>query len=78
MCGNCPFADRCFTSFPCSSAAVQSFNRTLWHATGVAQNSEARAMNNAGRGSDGSGGAPGLHMRGPQLNPQRDPRWGRK
>jgi hypothetical protein len=27
--GNCPFSDRCFTSFPCSSAAVQSFNRTL-------------------------------------------------
>lgn len=26
--GNCPFSDRCFTSFPCSSAAVQSFNRT--------------------------------------------------
>jgi beta-D-xylosidase 4 len=106
--GGCPFADRCFTSFPCSSAAVQSFNRTscesdhrpqrqlavntaaalqcrltratavcTGHATGVAQNSEARAMYNTGRGGDGSGLPPGLHIRGPQLNPQRDPRWGR-
>ena len=34
-------------------------------------------MYNTGRGGDGSGLPPGLHIRGPQLNPQRDPRWGR-
>ena len=30
-------------------------------------------------GFNGSGGPPpiGMHVRGPQLNPQRDPRWGR-
>ena len=56
---------------------MQSFNRTSWHATGAAQNAEARAMANTGRGGDGSSSPPGLHMRGPQLNPQRDPRWGR-
>lgn len=33
----CPFHDRCFTSFPCSSASAASFNRSLWHKTGSAQ-----------------------------------------
>ena len=36
MIENCPFADRCFASFPCSSASVAGLNRTLWHAIGSA------------------------------------------
>ena len=83
MIENCPFEDRCFTSFPCSSAAVASFNRSLWHATGSAQIDEVRGMFNSrsplanGNTLGGNGPVLGLHIRGPQLNPQREPRWGR-
>ena len=71
----CPFPDRCFTNFPCSSASVASFNRTLWHMTGSAQIDEVRAMYNT-QHTGAQGVVSGLHVRGPQLNPQRDPRWG--
>ena len=79
MIADCPFKDRCFTNFPCSSASAASFNRSLWFKTGSAQIDEVRAMYNSQVPSTPSGGAPvtGLHIRGPQLNPQRDPRWGR-
>ena len=76
MIENCPFADRCFTSFPCSSASAASFNRTLWHATGSAQIDEVRGMYNSqaplanGNKLGGNGPVIGLHVRGPQLNPQ--------
>ena len=70
--GACPFpgvGGRCFTNFPVSSASVAALNRTLWHAFGSAMSDESRwAYNNGYIG--------GVHMRGPQLNPQRDPRWG--
>ena len=72
----CPFPDRCFTNFPCSSASAATFNRTLWHMTGSAQIDEVRAMYNT-QHTDPSGQIAGMHVRGPQLNPQRDPRWGR-
>ena len=66
-------------SFPCSSASAASFNRTLWHATGKANIDEARGMYNSQAELSPGGGNPmqGLHIRGPQLNPQREPRWGR-
>ena len=75
---SCPFHDRCFTSFPCSSASAASFNRTLWFATGSAQIDEVRGMYNeqAPLSPGGSNPPLGMHIRGPQLNPQRDPRWG--
>ena len=61
---------RCFTNFPVSSALVASFNRSLWYMFG-------RAMGDEARWAYSNGYLPGAHMRGPQLNPQRDPRWGR-
>ena len=70
---SCPFpgaGGRCFTSFATSSASAASFNRSLWHRMGKAQGDEARWAYDHGY-------LPGLHLRGPQLNPQRDPRWGR-
>ena len=72
----CPFpsrpesSGRCFTGFATSSATASSLNRSLWYAIGKAQGDEARwAYDN--------GYLAGLHLRGPQLNLQRDPRWGR-
>ena len=47
---DCPFADRCYTSFACSSASAASFNRTLWWAIGKAQSDEVRGCNNDGAG----------------------------
>ena len=70
---SCPWpgpGGRCFTSFATSSASVSSFNRTLWYQMGKAQGDEARWAYDHGY-------LAGLHLRGPQLNPQRDPRWGR-
>eukprot|EP00729_Bicosta_minor_P021079 gene21079-29756_t len=37
---DCPLPGRCYTNFPCSSASVASFNRTLWHSIGHAQIAE--------------------------------------
>ena len=83
---NCPVAGvwraggRCFTDFPTSSAVVASFNRTLWFQIGSAEGDESRGVYNDGFGrglSSQDHAAFGLHIRGPQLNPQRDPRWGR-
>ena len=67
--GKCPFPDRCTTVFPPASGSARSFNRTLWRAIGAAIGLEARTLWNT------QGGA--LSLRGPQLNLQRDPRWGR-
>ena len=79
MINGCPFKDRCFTSFPCSSASAASFNRSLWHKIGKAQIDEVRGMYNsqAPKSQGGTDTVNGMHIRGPQLNPQRDPRWGR-
>ena len=69
-----------YAGFPTSSAAAASFNRSLFYQIGRAESDEVRGAYNFGYGR-GHGGndhmAFGLHMRGPQLNPQRDPRWGR-
>ena len=70
---DCPWpgiSGRCFTSFASASAQAASFNRSLFYAMGKAQGDEARWAYNHGY-------IGGIHLRGPQLNPQRDPRWGR-
>jgi beta-glucosidase-like glycosyl hydrolase len=67
---------RCFTVFPASSASVAAFNRSLWYSIGSAMSDESRGAWNDGYGAtlDSQHEGMGLHIRGPQLNPQRDPR----
>ena len=60
----------CIYRFPFSF-----FRRYL---VGAAATDEARGAYNSGLMNAGvEGRYSGLHIRGPQLNPQRDPRWGR-
>eukprot|EP00730_Choanoeca_flexa_P016201 TRINITY_DN7606_c0_g1_i3.p1 TRINITY_DN7606_c0_g1~~TRINITY_DN7606_c0_g1_i3.p1 ORF type:complete len:786 (+),score=190.70 TRINITY_DN7606_c0_g1_i3:3-2360(+) len=66
----CPFSDRCTTIFPAASASGRSFNRQLWLDIGHAMAVEGRVLFNLGISDS-------ITMRGPQLNMQRDPRWGR-
>jgi beta-glucosidase-like glycosyl hydrolase len=70
----CPFSDRegmnCTTVFPAASALSRSFNRTQWRRVGAAMADEGRVLFNAGITKS-------LFFTGPQLNIQRDPRWGR-
>ena len=70
----CPFADRegmnCTTVFPAASALSRSFNRSQWRQVGAAMADEGRVLFNAGITQS-------LFFTGPQLNIQRDPRWGR-
>lgn len=66
----CPFPDKCTTIFPASSGSGRSFNRTLWQAIGAAMALEGRVLFNQGASTS-------LSMRGPQLNLQRSPKWGR-
>lgn len=65
---DCPLpgpSGRCYTGFATASAAAASFNRSLWFHVGRAQGHEARWAYEHGYLS-------GLHLRGPQLNPQRE------
>ena len=68
----------CPTSFPHALAMAASFNRTLWRAVGDAISTEARALNNLGTSDylNQHDYAP-LMLWAPNLNPYRDPRWGR-
>jgi len=66
----CPFADKCTTIFPAASTGSRAFNKSLWQMTGRAMGTEGRVLWNLGVISD-------LSLRGPQVNIQRDPRWGR-
>ena len=66
----CPFADRCTTIFPTASTSSRAFNASLWSAVGEAMATEGRVLFNLGLSAD-------LSLRGPQVNVQRDPRWGR-
>ena len=59
----------CPTGFPCPMALGATFDAGLWGDVGAAIGVEARAFANAGRG--------GLWLFAPNLNPARDPRWGR-
>ena len=70
----CPFSDRegmnCTTVFPAAAALSRSFNATQWLQVGAAMADEGRVLFNAGITKS-------LYFTGPQLNIQRDPRWGR-
>lgn len=59
----------CPTSFPCPTALGATFDHQLWTDVGTAIGVEARALYNAGMGS--------VWLFTPNLNPSRDPRWGR-
>lgn len=63
--GSFPFA----TSFPAAISSAASFDLPLIHAIGGTVGKEARAFNNAGQA--------GLSFFTPNVNPFRDPRWGR-
>eukprot|EP00656_Telonema_subtile_P016917 TRINITY_DN18976_c0_g1_i1.p1 TRINITY_DN18976_c0_g1~~TRINITY_DN18976_c0_g1_i1.p1 ORF type:complete len:703 (+),score=112.32 TRINITY_DN18976_c0_g1_i1:153-2261(+) len=68
----------CPTSFPHALALAASFNRTLWRSVGNAISTEARALNNLAVADDiGTGPYAPLMLWAPNLNPYRDPRWGR-
>ena len=70
----CPFPNRvgmsCTTVFPAASALSRSFNRSQWRAVGAAMGDEGRILFNVGK-------VQSLLFTGPQLDIQRDPRWGR-
>lgn len=77
---------RCPTVFPVGPGMGATFNLSLAGKMGVAISDEARAMNNLGgcrnRGSGGCGWGNGnwyigLNVWVPNLNINRDPRWGR-
>ncbi|XP_021295808.1 beta-xylosidase/alpha-L-arabinofuranosidase 1-like [Herrania umbratica] len=57
------------TSFPTVIHTTAAFNQSLWNAIGKVVSTEARAMYNLGQG--------GLTYWSPNINPVRDPRWGR-
>jgi len=58
-------------------ALAASFNKSLWHEIGDAITTEARAFNNLGVNGDLGPAPTGLMVWAPNLNPFRDPRWGR-
>lgn len=59
----------CPTSFPCPMALAAAFSPAVWHSVGNIIGHEARALYNAGAGS--------MWLFAPNVNPARDPRWGR-
>eukprot|EP00039_Didymoeca_costata_P015425 m.262431 g.262431 ORF g.262431 m.262431 type:complete len:869 (+) comp16222_c1_seq24:245-2851(+) len=66
----CPFPDKCTTIFPPASTSSRSFNKTAYKAIGQVMGLEGRVLFNLGIINT-------LSLRGPQMNLQRDPRWGR-
>jgi len=71
----CPFASSasrsgCTTIFATASTSSRSWNRSSWEGTGRAMGTEGRTLFNLGAINE-------LSLRGPQVNIQRDPRWGR-
>ena len=70
----CPLSDHqgsvCVSLFPAASGLSRTFNRTQWQYVGAAMADEGRVLFNVGITG-------GLWFTGPQLNIQRDPRWGR-
>jgi xylan 1,4-beta-xylosidase len=66
---------KCPTSFPCPSGLGNSFNTTLYRKIGEAIGKEGRAISLL-RDHDTSIGD-GLTYWSPNVNMQRDPRWGR-
>jgi hypothetical protein len=59
----------CPTSFPCPMALAASFDSNLWSEIGLAIGLESRALYNAGAGA--------IWLFAPNINPCREPRWGR-
>jgi len=66
---------RCPTSFPCPSALGNAFSRSLYHEIGEAIGKEARAIASFRKHDTKVGD--GLTYWSPNINLQRDPRWGR-
>ena len=64
----------CPTSFPQVISMGASFNRTLWAAVGTAVSDELRGLYSQG---GGIGWESALFLWAPNINPFRDPRWGR-
>ena len=87
-----PGSTGCPTSFPCGTGLGATFDTDLWTKVGQTIGREARALNNqavpsaaaAGAGAADARAVPGLHkgksgiyFLDPNINLQRDPRWGR-
>jgi hypothetical protein len=66
---------RCPTSFPCPSGLGNAFNTTLYRAIGAAIGIEGRAISHLRRHDMSIGD--GITYWSPNVNMQRDPRWGR-
>lgn len=66
---------RCATSFPCPSGLGNAFNSTLYHQIGTAIGIEGRAISQLRSHNMDIGD--GLTYWSPNVNLQRDPRWGR-
>lgn len=64
-----PNSTGCPTSFPCPTALGAALDLDLWARVGLAIGTEARALANVGPGA--------LWVFSPNVNPARDPRWGR-
>ena len=65
-----PGSTGCPTSFPCPTALGAAFDEALWTQVGLAIGTETRALYNLN-----AGGAAWIFA--PNINPARDPRWGR-
>ncbi|KAJ1454892.1 family 3 glycoside hydrolase, partial [Pelagophyceae sp. CCMP2097] len=70
---------RCPTSFPNPNAQAASWNRTSWRAMAAVTGKELRALWLEGLGEKRLGNLPhlGLDCWSPNININRDPRWGR-
>jgi len=75
----CTKDNRCPTSFPNPNSLGAAFNRTLWNAIGKTMGLELRALwlQNVGENNPEALPHLGLDCWSPNLNVQRDPRWGR-
>jgi len=71
--------DQCPTSFPNPNTLGASFNKTLWKAMGKSIGLELRSLwlQNVGENNDSKLPHLGLGCWSPNINLQRDPRWGR-
>ena len=67
----------CPTSFPQVISMGASWNRSLWSAVGTAVSNETRGLYSQGSGALSSGWEAALFLWAPNVNPFRDPRWGR-
>ena len=76
----CMAKDRCSTTFSGPMGMAASFNRSSWRAKGSVMGTEMRALTNAHWHRDAGVAAKaliGVTGFGPNINQQRDPRFGR-